>query len=115
MAKELPLVTNRAQAEGQRKRTINRTIHIGPVSMRILTIASLASLLLFYLAQTTQSATKSYEVQALQQTAQELVDEQDRLGLEAQRLQSLAAIKEGIGAERLEADFDPVDTLEKVE
>ncbi len=115
MGKDIPLTMTGAAGTGARTRTINRMIHIGPVSMRILTIASLASLLLFYLAQTTQSATKSYEVQALEQKYQETVDEFDRMKLEAQRLQSLAAIKEGIGDERLKAEFEVVETIEKVD
>lgn len=96
MSTAVPLVTNGAATDG-RKRTINPLVQLGPVSLRVLTIASMASLLLFYLAQTTQSATKSYEVQALEGKAAELTEEVDRLELEAQRLQSLGAIREGLG------------------
>lgn len=96
MAKEVPLITNSVSGT-QRKRTFRPITSLGPISLRVLTIASAASLLLFYLAQTTQSATKSYEVQALSANRDELVQEVDRLELEAQRLQSLGAITEGLG------------------
>lgn len=114
MTRELPLTTGGALGSGERAHTINRLVQIGPVSFRVLTIASLASLLLFYLAQTTQSATKSYEVQSLEQHAQELREDAERLELEAKRLQSLGAIQQGMG-DRLEKDFEPAKDLQSVE
>lgn len=114
MSQPIPLTVEKQSGSGQRKHTINRVIQVGPVSLRILTIASLASLLLFYLAETTQSATQSYEVQALQEKKQELVEETERLDLEAQRLQSLGAVKQGLG-ERLDGDFEAADDAKAVQ
>ncbi|MBI2589978.1 hypothetical protein HYW32_03095 [Candidatus Berkelbacteria bacterium] len=114
MGHTIPLTTNGKYTEGVRKRTLERTVQLGPVSLRILTIASLASLLLFYLAQTTQSATRSYEVQALEQKKQELLDEVERLDLESQRLQSLGSIQQGLGDE-LKKDFETAGELKVVE
>ncbi|MBI4032860.1 hypothetical protein HY374_04095 [Candidatus Berkelbacteria bacterium] len=114
MSREVPLTTTGRLGGGERTHTINRLVQIGPVSFRVLTIASLASLLLFYLAQTTQSATKSYEVQSLEQSAQELREDAERLELEAKRLQSLGAIQQGLGA-KLENDFEPAKDLKSVE
>ena len=85
-----------------------------PLVGGVLTIASLASLLLFYLAQTTQSATTSYEVQSLGETQQELVEDVERMELEAQRLQTLGAIQQGLG-ESLATDFEPAKDLKTVE
>lgn len=112
MAKEVPLITNQAGADG-RKRTLSPLLKLGPMSLRVLGIASAASLLLFYLAQTTQSATKSYELQTLNQHKAELTEETDRLELEAQRLQSLGAIQSSMG-DSLSKDYEPAKDLKSV-
>ena len=109
MVKELPLTIG-SNVEGNRKHTIAQTVKIGPVSLRVLAIASLASLMLFYLAQTTQGATKSVELQELDSQNQELVEDVERLQLEAERLQSLPAIQDGLG-DSLNKDFEPVSDL----
>lgn len=102
--------TNNSSEDGVRKYNVNRSLSIGPVSVKILTIASLASLLLLYLAQTTQGATKSYEVQAMEEDRQELVEDVERLKLEAQRLQALSKIKTELGSD-LENNFEEVDEI----
>lgn len=113
MAKELPLTVG-TNAPGSRKHTISQSVHIGPVSLRVLAIASMASLMLFYLAQTTQSATKSFALQELESEKQELVEDVERLELEAQRFQSLPAIQEGLG-DKAETEFEPVTNLRSAE
>ncbi len=112
--KQIQLTNEKQHQEGVRKHTVNRVMHIGPVSLRVLTIASLSSLLLLYLAQTTQGATKSYEVQSLQATQEELVEDVERLELEAQRLQSLGEIQRGLG-DRVNEEFEPVGDIEAIE
>ncbi len=113
MAKEVPLIVGKATGDG-RKRTVSPLLALGPMSLRVLGIASAASLLLFYLAQTTQSATKSYELQTLAARKDELAQEVDRLELEAQRLQSLGAIQASLG-ESLQRDYEPTKDLKTVE
>lgn len=110
MAKELPLIAGNASGDA-RKRTVSPLLKLGPMSLRVLGIASAASLLLFYLAQTTQSATKSYELQTLSAQKGELLEEVDRLELEAQRLQSLGAIQSSMG-ESLKTDYEPAKDLQ---
>ena len=112
MGTAVPLITN-ALTGDRRKRTINPLVKLGPVSLRVLTIASAASLLLFYLAQTTQSATKSYEVQALGDKKQELTEEVYPLALEAQRLQSLEAIQQGLGDAA--KDYEPAGQPQSIQ
>ncbi len=114
MATAIPLTMEKGQLDGARRHTVPQLVKVGPVSVRVLTIASLASLLLFYLAQTTQSATTSYEVQSLGETQQELVEDVERMELEAQRLQTLGAIQQGLG-ESLATDFEPAKDLKTVE
>lgn len=112
MTKELPLIVNGGAGAG-RKRTIRPFVALGPMSLRVLMIASAASLLLFYLAQTTQSATKSYEAQSLEAQRDDLAEEVDRLELEAERLQSLGAIRDGLTDQM--SNFEPVGELKTVD
>ena len=114
MATSIPLTMEKNQFEGSRKHTVPQLVKIGPVSLRVLTIASLASLLLFYLAQTTQSATTTYEVQALGDKKQELATDVERMSLEAQRLQTLGAIQQGLG-DSLNTDFESAKDLKTVQ
>lgn len=114
MAISIPLTMEKGQTEGARKHTVPQLVKIGPVSLRVLTVASLASLLLFYLAQTTQSATTSYEVQSLGEKQQELSQDVERMQLEAQRLQTLGAIQQGLG-DSLATDFEAVKDVKAVE
>lgn len=112
MPRPINFLRNNAIGSDERKRTIDREVKIGPVTMRALTIASLAALLLLYLAQTTQSATKQYEIEELHRQKQELVDEVDRLELEALRLQSLRTIEDSIKKDQL---LEPVNEVKAIE
>lgn len=53
----------------------------------------LAALALFYLAQSSQSATKNYKVRELDLTKQGLQEENDRLKIETLRLKSLNEVQ----------------------
>ena len=72
---------------------INRQLKLGPISVRFVTVAILIIAALFYLAQTTQSATKNYRLRELDEQKSKLQDENDRLEAEATRLKSLSEIK----------------------
>lgn len=114
MPRQIHLIKTRNIKKGLRQRTINREIKIGPVSLKVLTISALASLMLFYLAQSTQSATKSYEIQALQREKQEITEDVERLELEAVRLQSLRTITEAMG-ERIDKEFQAAGSVEAIQ
>lgn len=88
------LITNNNSLEsGIRKRTIGREIKIGPLSLSFVTVIILAAMALFYLAQSTQGATKNYQIQELQDKKTQLQDETKRLEVEAVRLKSINEIK----------------------
>lgn len=88
------LITNSdSTTEGVRKRTVNRVVQIGPLSLRFITLIMLAAVALFYLAQSTQSATKRYTVRELELQKDDLSKEKDRLNIEATRLKSLPEIQ----------------------
>jgi len=80
---------------GMRKRTINREMKIGPISLQFITVIILAAAALFYLAQSTASATRSYHQTELQQKRAALQAENEKLKVEAIRLRSLNEIKKG--------------------
>ena len=89
------LITNQNTMDlGTRKRTIGREVKIGPVSLSFVSIIILAALALFYLAESTQSATKNYQVRELEDQKNQLVQEQQRLEVESVRLKSLGEIKQ---------------------
>ncbi len=79
---------------GVRKRTIGRAISFGPISLRFVTILILAAFALFYLAQSTQSATRNYKIQELERDKKKIETETERLKAERYRLRSLNNIQE---------------------
>lgn len=88
------LITNQNTTEaGIRKRTIGREVKLGPLSLSFFTVVILAGLALFYLAQSTQSATNNYKVRELEDKKTQIIDENKRLEIEAVRLKSLNEIK----------------------
>lgn len=88
------LITNSNDNQfGTRKRTINREIKIGPLSIQFVVIIILAALALLYLAQSTQGATKNYQIRELEDQKTKLNSEIDRLDIESVRLKSLNEIK----------------------
>lgn len=89
------LITNSNNFQtGVRRRTIGRSFSVGPVSVKVLTILILAAAALFYLAQTTQSATKNYKLRELEIQKSQLKEENERLQVEAIRLKSLNTLAE---------------------
>lgn len=87
---------------GVRKRTVNRVVRIGPLSLRFITLIMFAALALLYLAQSTQSATKTYTTQELKIQKDELFKEKERLDIEATRLKSLQQIQNDVSRLGLE-------------
>lgn len=87
---------------GVRKRTIGRAISFGPISLRFVTILILAAFALFYLAQSTQSATRNYKIQELEREKKKIEIETERLRAESFRLRSLNNIQEHSGELGLE-------------
>lgn len=70
----------------------HRPLTFGPVATKVVLIVVGAMLLLLYLAQSTESATRQYDVRNLEDTLQDLSHDREQLELEAVRLQALQAI-----------------------
>jgi putative Mn2+ efflux pump MntP len=64
------------------------------MSSKIIGFVLLALLGLFYLAQSTQSATRNYTIQNLEDKKKELETAKDEMTVEAMRLKSLNSIQE---------------------
>lgn len=89
----LNITGHNTSTPGVRKRTLSQVIHLGPLSLRFITLVIFAAIALFYLAQTTQSATNTYNIRALDQERAKLRNEYERLQVEALRLKALNEIK----------------------
>ena len=94
---------NKYLQPGRRKRTIAQVLSLGPVSTKVIGVVLLALLALFYLAQSTQSATNNYAIQNLQDRRTNLEASKDELAAEAMRLKSL----ESISAKAQELKLEP--------
>lgn len=72
-------------------------LRLGPVALGFVTILIFSLVGLFYLAQSNQITTKGYALQELQQQEDKAVSENERLQVEAARLESLNKAKSKAG------------------
>lgn len=87
---------------GKKKRSITRNIFFGPNSVRIIAFLLLAVFSLFYLSQSSQSATKTIRVSDLEQQEKSIMAEKERLEVEANRLKALSIIQEKASGQGME-------------
>jgi hypothetical protein len=66
-----------------------RGLKFGPVSLGFITVLIFSLISLFYLAQSNQITTKGYALQNLEQEKSKILSENERLQVEAARLDSL--------------------------
>lgn len=89
------LITNGTLVKpGLRRRTIQRQISLGPVSLRLVTILIVAAAAVIALAQSTQSATKNYEVEKLKSEVSSKEKEMKELQTESIRLRAYRTLLE---------------------
>lgn len=87
------LITNGTLYQpGIRRRTVNRQVSFGPVTLKLVTIIVFAIACFITLAQTTASATKNYEVGQLMRDEQKKQEEVEMLKIEAARHNALSAV-----------------------
>lgn len=79
---------------GQKKRSITRKLLFGPNSVKIIAFLLLAVFSLFYLSQSSQSATKTIQVSDLEGQEKDIMAEKERLEVEANRLKALSIIQQ---------------------
>jgi len=87
------LVPKNSTRDGERKHTLQRSMRLGKVSVRFVMTGLLGALALLYLAQSTQSAARSYELRALDEERRELEVELEQLEIDSIRLRSLQEIE----------------------
>jgi cell division protein FtsL len=88
------LITKSNNTElGTRKRTLFRSLSLGPTSVKLVGVVLLALLSLFYLAQQTQSATRNYAIQDLESKKKTIESAKEDMSLEALRLKSLQEVQ----------------------
>jgi hypothetical protein len=76
-----------------KRRTVDRGLSIGPVSIKFISIALITILSIIYLAQSNINATKGYELKELQLEKEEISLENERLEVEAGRLKALKNVQ----------------------
>ena len=96
-------IGKRSKDLGQRKRSLDRRFVLGPNTLKIMVIAILGAFSLFYLSQSSQSATKNYVVSDLDSQKNKVTAEKERLEVEANRLKALSLIQEKATEKGMEA------------
>lgn len=87
-------IGKRGNELGVRKRSVERRVFLGPNSLKFVVLFVLAAFSLFYLSQSSQSATKNYIVSDLEQQKKDIGAEAERLEIEANRLKALSLIQD---------------------
>ncbi len=77
---------------GRKKRTISKSIVIGPSAIKFITLAVMAVLAIVYLSQSTAGASQAVTVRDIQSSQNNLNLEQERLQAEQTRLTALKNI-----------------------
>lgn len=110
------LITNSNNNQNSfRKRTINKHVSFGPLTLRFITIIIVAALCILYLAQSTQGAMQNYKLREIEQTKQDLERENERLQIDAVRLQALQNIDVNKDKKDEEKEFIETKNIEYVE
>ncbi len=86
--------TSRIKGKGYSSTYAKRRIKLGPISLGFITVVLFSLLSLFYLAQSNQITTKGYILRDLEVEKNKILSENERLQVEAARLESLNKISE---------------------
>lgn len=92
MGRYLTITNSGETRKGIKKKTIGRSIVIGPTAIKFISIAIFAALALIYLTQSTAGANRSMEIRELDDRQAELELKKERLEVETNRLRSLNEI-----------------------
>lgn len=90
----LTITHSNSTQTGVRKRTLEQVFHLGPVSIKFITLIIGAALLLFYVAQSTQGATSGYDLRAVKEKQDELKDNLEELKTQELRFKALGTLNE---------------------
>ena len=111
MGRYLTITNSDQTKEGIRKKTIGRSIIIGPTAIKFISIAIFATLALVYLTQSTAGANRSMEIRELDSRESSLELQKERLEVEKNRLKSLGEIDDQFQS----AELEPVSQVEHLQ
>lgn len=87
---------------GIRKRTLTGTgVKVGPVTLHLVLIIACTALGLFYLVQSNRVSTANLQLQDLQAQKADIVERNERLSAESDRLRSIQQIKKAADDQKL--------------
>lgn len=87
---------------GIRKRTLTGTgVKVGPVTLHLVLIIACTCLGLFYLVQSNRVSTANLQLQDLQAQKADIVEHNERLSAESDRLRSIQQIKKSADEQKL--------------
>lgn len=87
-------IGNRDTNLGVRKRNVERRFLLGPVSIKLVVIVLLIVFSFFYLSQSSQSATRNYEISDLQDQKDKTEAAKAQLEVDGNRLKALSLIQD---------------------
>lgn len=109
------LTRNNLENKNLRKRTISPQLSVGPLTLRFITIIIIAVLCILYLAQSTQGAMQNYKLREMEQTKIDLERENERLEVDALRLQALKNVDVNKDKKDEEKQFVETKNIEYIE
>ncbi len=87
---------------GRKKKTISRSIAIGPNAVKFIALTIIAILAVVYLSQSTAGAGRSVKLRDLESAKDDLTLEKERLESEQTRLKALKEIDNGVEKQVME-------------
>lgn len=93
MGRSFVVTRSRVNISGRKKKTLNRSIVIGPTAIRFISMTIVAVLAIVYLSQSTAGASRGVKVRDLQASKDSLTLEQERLETEQTRLRALKEVE----------------------
>jgi hypothetical protein len=102
MSRLLTLTATGQTKAGSRQRTLTKSaVAVGPVSVQFVLVLVGTLVGLFYLVQSNQVSTDSLQLKELEAKKAAIVEENERLSIEAARLQSVQQIKKSADEQKL--------------
>lgn len=102
MGRFLTMTATAQASPGIRKRTLTGTgVKVGPVTLHLVLIIACTCLGLFYLVQSNRVSTANLELQDLQAQKADIVERNERLSAESDRLRSIQQVKKAAEEQKL--------------
>ncbi len=109
MGRLLTITATGQSRPGIRKRTLSRdALKVGPVSVQLIVIVVGTLLGLFYLVQSNRVSTQNLQLKAIEAQKAKVVEDNERLSVEAARLQSIQQIKKSAAESKSAPATKPV-------